>query len=172
MTADTDASDAVKHGLTPLFPKLWRYCLVLTGARERADELAQATCLRALEKADLFTLGTELDRWVFRIAQRLWLNDLRTQSVRHGEGLAPIEEIDFPEKQGDPESNFSARETLSAVMALPEAQRLTVLLVYAEGRSYREAAEILEIPIGAVMSRLAAARGKLADMINARSETK
>ena len=51
---------------------------------------------------------------------------------------------------------------LLEVLALPEAQRTTVVLVYVEGYSYKEAADMLDIPIGTVMSRLAAARGKLA----------
>ncbi len=59
--------------------------------------------------------------------------------------------------------NLLAREVLLEVMALPEAQRATVVLVYVEGYSYKEAAEILGIPIGTVMSRLAGARGKLSD---------
>ena len=59
---------------------------------------------------------------------------------------------------------------LQTWMALPEAQRVTVLLVYIEGRSYQEAADTLEIPIGTVMSRLPAARAKLASRMNRRSE--
>lgn len=165
-----DSHKSVKRGLEPLFPRLWRYCLVLTGKRDRADDLAQAACLRALEKSDQFTPGTNLDHWVFRIAQRLWLNELRKQAVRRGGGLAPVEEIDLPDKKPDPETNLLAREALSEVMALPEAQRVTVLLVYVEGYSYKEAAEVLDIPIGTIMSRLAAARAKLGDRMNRRSE--
>ncbi len=61
-----------------------------------------------------------------------------------------------------------ANEVLRRVEALPEAQRATVFLAYVEGMSYREVAEILEIPIGTVMSRLAAARAKLAPKDDAR----
>ncbi len=160
----------MRRGLKPLFPRLWRFCLVMTGNRDRADDLAQAACLRALEKAEQFTPGTKLDSWVFRIAQRLWINELRKQAVRQGGGLAPIEEIDLPDNKSDPDANLVAREAVVEVMALPEAQRVTVLLVYVEGRSYQEAAETLEIPIGTVMSRLAAARAKLASRLNRRSE--
>ena len=154
--------DDVKNGLQQLYPRLWRYALVLTANRDLADELAQATCLRAIEKSNQFAAGSQLDRWVLRIAQRLWLNELRARSVRQGGGMASIDEIDLPDNRPGPESNILTREVLLEVMALPEAQRVTVALVYAEGYSYQEAAKILDIPIGTVMSRLAAARAKLA----------
>lgn len=153
--------EEVRKGLQPLFPRLWRYCLALTGSRDRADDLAQAACLRALDKADQFQTGTELDRWMFRLTQRLWLNELRADTVRRGQGLLPIEETDLPDQKNDPQANLFARQVLSQVMKLPEAQRVTVLLVYMEGYSYREASETLDIPIGTVMSRLSAARAKL-----------
>lgn len=155
------AHKQVREGLKPLYPRLWRYCVVLTGAKDTANDLAQATCLRALEKADQFALNTRLDSWIFTIAKNTWINELRKQAVRKGGGLVPVEEIDIPDNKSDPEMNLFAREVLLEVMALPEAQRLAVMLVYVEGYSYKEAAAILEVPIGTVMSRLASARTKL-----------
>jgi RNA polymerase sigma-70 factor (ECF subfamily) len=131
---------------------------VLTSNRDFAGDLAQATCVRALEKADQYQAGTKLDRWLFRMTQRIWLNELRAQAVRRGGGLMPVEEIDLPDTGPDAETNYFLREVLVSVNALPEAQRATVLLVYVEGFSYAEAAEILEVPAGTIMSRLAAAR--------------
>lgn len=162
---------AVKQGLNPLYPRLWRYCLVVTGNRDWADDLAQNTCLKALERAEQFQASTQLDRWVFKIAQRTWIDELRKQAVRTGGGLAPIEDIDLPDTKLDPEANLIVRQTLLQVMALPEAQRTTVILVYGEGYSYREAAEILDIPIGTIMSRLAAARVKLAQELDEKSRS-
>ena len=75
--------------------------------------------------------------------------------------MIPLD-IDLADARPGPESNLLAREVLLEVVALPEAQRATVMLVYVEGYSYKQASEILEIPIGTVMSRLAAARSKLA----------
>lgn len=166
MQAQKKARREVSKGLKPLFPRLWRYCLVLTGHRARADDLAQSTCMRAIEKSHQFTVGTKLDRWVFRIAQRLWLNELRADAVRRGGGMTTIDETDLPDGRPDQETNFFAREVLLEVMNLPEAQRSTVVLVYVEGYSYKEAAELLDIPIGTVMSRLAAARARLAEKFN------
>ncbi len=150
-----------RRDLAQLFPRLWRYCVTLTANRADADDLAQATCVRALERWEQFEPGTRIDRWAFRIAQRIWLNELRAARIRRGGGLAPVEELDLIDDRSDIEVNFSAREVLRQVMRLPEAQRSVVLLVYVEGYSYKEAAEVIEIPIGTVMSRLAAARKSL-----------
>ena len=151
----------VTEGLQALFPRLWRYCVALTGSADMAGDLAQATCLRAIEKSDQFEPGSQLDRWVFRIAQRTWLNDLRARSVRRGGGLVSVDDIEITDTKPNPELNYIAREVLMQVMALPEAQRIAVMLVYVEGYSYKEAAELMDIPIGTVMSRLAAARTKI-----------
>ena len=153
--------DIVRNGLAEVSPRLWRYAMVLTGRRDVADDLAQSTCLRALEKAEQFQPGTHLDRWMFRIAQRIWLNELRAQTLRRGGGLVPVEDAGLTDDTADAETNIFVTEVLSQMNALPEAQRSTVMLVYVEGFSYREAADVLDIPIGTVMSRLSAARKSL-----------
>ena len=148
-------------GLKPLYPRIWRYCVALTGSRDRADDLAQASCLRALEKANRFMPGTRLDLWMYRLTQRVWLNEMRADAVRQRGSMTSIEEVDIADTNPGPESNLLARDVLREIMALPEAQRAAVILVYAEGFSYKEASEILDVPIGTVMSRLSAARMKL-----------
>ncbi len=151
-----------------LFPRLWRFCMVLTKARDRADDLAQATCERALINAEKFQPGTDLDRWVFTMARRIWLNDIRATKVRRGEGQVPVEDVDVADDAPHIDVNILAREVLNMVQALPEGQRVTTFLVYVEGYSYREAAEMLEIPIGTVMSRLAGARKAVAAKVAAK----
>ncbi len=163
MSRLTDHEQTVRDGLPAIYPRLWRYCVSLSGNRDTANDLAQTALLKAIEKADQFQVGTHLDRWVFRIAQRTWLNDLRANAVRRGGGLVPVEDFDLADGKPEIETNILASEVLNLVMALPEAQRATVVLVYVEGFSYKEAAGILEIPIGTVMSRLAAARKKIAE---------
>lgn len=144
------------------YPAVWRFCVSLTGRRDWGEDVLQATCLRAIEKADGFEPGTHLDRWMMRIAHRLWLNELRARKVRTGGGLVPVEDIDVADqKTPDAETNIFVSEVLSKINTLPDAQRHAVSLVYVEGMSYREAADIMEIPIGTVMSRLAAARKTL-----------
>ena len=153
---------SVRDSLHGLLPRLWRFCHVLTGDRSAADDLAQSACVRALERASQFQPGSHLDQWVFRIAQSIWFNQRRAQKIRRGLGTVPAGEAGLASPGDDAESNIFLAQVLSSVMGLPEAQRVTVLLVYVEGLSYQAAAAILEIPIGTVMSRLAGARSRLA----------
>jgi RNA polymerase sigma-70 factor (ECF subfamily) len=154
--------ETVKSGLRRYLERLWRYGLVLSGSRDAADELVQATCLRALERAHQFQPGTHLDRWLMTILHSIWLNDIRAARYRRGAGLVDAESALVFDGTQEMETNISALQVLKHVQSLPEAQRETVFLVYVEGFSYREAATLLDVPIGTVMSRLAAARAKLA----------
>jgi len=137
---------------------------MLTANNDSAADLAQSTCLRAIEKASHYQAGTNLKAWLFTLAHRIWLNELRARAVRQGEGLLPVEEIDIPDPGPSAESNIFLREVLLKVYTLPEAQRAAVLLVYVEGFTYSETSEILDVPIGTIMSRLAAARQKLSSL--------
>ena len=154
---------AVRADLSGLMPRLWRYALVLLGNRTDAEDLAQATAIRALERAQQFQTGTRMDRWCFSILSSIWKNELRARSVRRGQGLVPAEDAGLVAADNR-DVNILARQVFTQIMQLPEAQRETVHLVYVEGYSYAEAAERLDIPIGTVMSRLATARRALADL--------
>ncbi len=156
-----DAQAAVRSGLPGCYARLWRFCVSLTGRRDLADDLAQMTALRAIEKAELFRPGTHLDRWLFVMARRIWLNEIRSTSIRATASFSEDGQAEPEDKNLDVETNIFAREVFAKVNALPEAQRLTALLVFVEGYKYSEAAEILDIPIGTVMSRVAAARKTL-----------
>ncbi|MCA2411355.1 RNA polymerase sigma factor [Rhizobium leguminosarum bv. viciae 248] len=158
------ASEAdIRSGLTENLARLWRYGLVLSHQRDVADDLVQATCLRALERAEQFIPGTRLDRWLFSILHSIWLNETRSRRVRQGQGFVDAGETLTFDGAHDTETHVMAGQVLKQVNALPEAQRTVVFLAYVEGLSYREVAGILDIPIGTVMSRLAAARAKLSD---------
>ena len=149
----------MRSGLPACFPRLWRFCLSLTGQRDKADDLAQMTCTRAIEKAHLFQPGTHLDRWLFVMARRLWLNELRANSLHPAQSA---DDMDIADTSAPAETNIFAREVLHEVNTLPEAQRAAALLVFVEGYKYAEAAEILDIPTGTIMSRISAARTTLA----------
>ena len=154
----------VRLGLEPCLARLWRYALVLSSSRDAADDLVQATCLRAMERADQFAPGTRLDRWLFAILRSIWLNEVRARRVREGSGFVEAEQALTFDGAHDIEVNILTAEVLSALGRLPEAQRETTLMVYAEGYTYGEAAEALGIPIGTVMSRLATVRAALAKL--------
>jgi RNA polymerase sigma-70 factor (ECF subfamily) len=154
----------VRAGLEPNLARLWRYAVVLSSSRDAADDLVQATCLRALERADQYQPGTRVDRWLFSILRSIWFNELRARRVREGAGLVAADQALTIDGAGTIEMNVLASEVLTAVGRLPEAQRETVLLVYAEGYTYAEAAQALGTPVGTVMSRLYAARIALAKL--------
>jgi RNA polymerase sigma-70 factor (ECF subfamily) len=144
--------------------RLWRYGVVLSGNRASAEDLVQATCLRALERADQFKAGTRLDRWLFTIMHSIWLNEIRAERYRRGQGLVDADTALVFDGVRAIEANISAAQVLNRVVSLPEAQRQTVFLVYVEGYTYREAGEALGVPIGTIMSRLATARARLAGL--------
>ena len=124
----------------------------------------QATCLRAIECADQFVPGTRLDRWLFSILRSIWLNEIRARRIREGGGFVDAEEALTTDGARAIETNILAAEVFRAIGQLSQAQRETVLLVYGEGYSYVEAASALGIPVGTVMSRLAASRSALAKL--------
>ena len=154
----------VREGLEPSLARLWRYALVLSRSRDAAEDLVQATCVRAIERADQFVAGTRLDRWLFSILRSIWLNEIRSRRIREGGGFVNAEDALTFDGARAVETNILAGQVLTAIGRLPEAQRETVLLVYGEGYSYAEAAKALGAPIGTVMSRLAAARAALAQL--------
>ena len=164
------AEREIRKGLPMLFPRLWRYGLILAGNQDDAMDLAQTTCLRALEKAENYRAGTRLDSWLFKMEQRIWLNEIRARTVRRGGGLQAVEEIDIPDPGPDQNTNFFVRQVLSSIYELPEAQRVTVLLVYVEGHKYAEAAEILDVPVGTIMSRLSVARKTVGERMTQESK--
>lgn len=153
--------EIVSTGLAECLARLWRYGLVLSGNRDTAEDLVQATCVRALERSHQFQPGTKVDRWLFSILNSIWKNEVRSRKIRMGEGFVDAEEVLTTDGAKQIETNILAAQVLTEVQSLPEVQRATVFLVYAEGLSYKEAAEALDVPMGTIMSRLAAARAKL-----------
>ena len=154
----------VRSGLEQCLARLWRYAVVLSSSRDAADDLVQAACLRAIERADQFASGTRIDRWLFAILRSIWLNEIRARRIREGGGLVDAEEALTVDGAHDIEMNILTTEVLRVIGRLPEAQRETALLVYAEGYTYAEAATALGIPIGTIMSRLATVRAALAKL--------
>lgn len=161
MTEDSFSSD-----LTALMPRLWRYAFVISRDPDRAHDLVQATCERALSRRHQFQPGTRLDAWTFTILQSIWKNELRREAIRRGQGFVDAEDAGLVDHRESAEGKIFLSEVLDAVEKLPEAQKSAIYLVYVEGLSYEEAAAILEIPAGTLTSRLVRARAKIAEMVN------
>jgi RNA polymerase sigma-70 factor (ECF subfamily) len=155
-------SASFKAELVALAPKLRRFAYSLSGTRTDADDLVQSACERALANAHRFQPGTRMDSWMYRIVQNLWLDQRRRAKVR-GYAVAPEEAglTDGGCGARAPEDRLLLAQVRAAMARLPEAQRVVLALVAVEGRSYRETADILDVPIGTVMSRLSRAREAL-----------
>jgi len=149
------------RALVPHLPLLWRFALSLSRKRDVADDLVQATCIRAIEKHEQFDGLGRLEAWGLTICRSIWLNEVRAQKVRATSAIDTVPDSELRAIIPDQEANIFAAEVLVEVMKLPEGQREVVFLVYVEGFRYSEAAKLLDVPIGTVMSRLSAARGKL-----------
>jgi RNA polymerase sigma-70 factor, ECF subfamily len=145
--------------IVALLPRLRRFCAALTRNGDAGDDLCQATIERALTRADQFEPGTRLDSWMYRIARNLQIDMVRRRQTRGTE----IDIDDTFDIAGDDglatvEGRSDLARAEAAMASLPEEQRALIALVVIDGQSYKEAAEVLDIPIGTVMSRIARAR--------------
>ena len=150
-----------RAALVSLLPRLRRFGLALTGSPTDADELVQDTYQRAIERIDQLRDGARLDAWLYGIMRHRWFDELRSRRLRSHE---PIEAADREAAQGG-EGVVHARMRLAAVRdalgKLSPEQRTVLVLVCVDGLSYREAADVLGIPMGTVMSRLSRGRREL-----------
>ena len=155
----------IGSSLVPLLPRLRRYALALCRVADTADELVQMACEKALASPRQ-TLDISFEAWMFRILRNGWIDRLRRQKTR-GEEIDIVEHSDLGAFDGAriPENRLVLSKTLEAIGRLPDEQRELLLLVCVEELSYRDAAEVLDLPIGTVMSRLARARRKLAEYV-------
>lgn len=151
-------SEEFRDGLAELLPRLWRFSVMLTRDRDDADDLLQAACERALSRHRQFRPGTRMDSWMYSIIHSIWKNDLRRESTRRDIMARMPEQATSVDGERVVTGKIFLSEVLSLLETLPEQQATAVLLVYVDGLSYDEAASVLDIPVGTVMSRLARAR--------------
>ena len=152
-------TEDLRHRIVELLPRLRRFVRVLTGDVDGGDDLVQETCARALSRLDQWQPGTRLDSWMFRIAQTLWLDRLRAAKIR-GETVDIDAMHDLAGEDGRQitETRLTLNRVSEGIAQLPADHQVLIALIIVDGLSYKEAAEILDIPIGTVMSRLARAR--------------
>lgn len=154
--------DPVRRELVALLPRLRRFARALTRSADEADDLVQNAIERALRNLDSWQRGTRLDAWMFRIMKNAWIDEVRSKSVRT-RVFAPEEAAFAVGSDGAQamETHLEAQAVRAAMDDLPEEQRLAVALVLIEGFSYREAADLLDVPIGTITSRLARGRAAI-----------
>ena len=154
--------DEIRSRMIELLPRLRRFAFALTGDKDKADDLVQDTCERALAHLDQWKPGTSLDSWMYRIAQNIWVDHHRSRKSHGGENtLDEVENLIGQDGRSVTESRLTLAAVTEGIARLPAEQKVLVAMVCVEGVSYKEAASILDIPIGTVMSRLSRARQTL-----------
>lgn len=148
----------VSDQLIAVLPRLRRFARGLTGSAADADDLVQAACERALTRAHQFQEGTRFDSWMFRIVQTIWIDQLRARDVRREDAEEQGAHIGTDEPKRRAEARLALEEVRNALSEIPAEQRAALLLVTVDGLSYKEAAEVADVPVGTIMSRLARAR--------------
>jgi RNA polymerase sigma factor (sigma-70 family) len=149
--------------LEPLIPALRRYAYSLVRDHSAADDLVQDTLERALSRWFLRRADGDLRAWLFTILRNLYISAYRRRR-RHGTEVAigDAAPIGTPARQ---EAALEAQDVLSALAYLPEEQKSLLLLIGVEDLSYADAAHILGLPMGTVMSRLSRARQRLRSIL-------
>ena len=144
-------------------PALRRYARALTRNADRADDLVQDCLERAIRKRWLFRPTGPVQAWLFRILLNIYRNDLR--HTRRTSDTVGLDTLTFEPSAPAPQpGRLALAEMARAIDTLPEEQREALLLVVLEGFSYAQAADVLSVPLGTLMSRLGRARAALKTM--------
>jgi RNA polymerase sigma factor (sigma-70 family) len=155
--------------IAALLPRLRRFARTITYRREDADDLVQLALERALNRSEQWEAGTRLDSWIFRIMKNAWIDEMRSR-VRRDQLFAP-EEAGEHVGDGFAEAHQQRMAIQKAISLLSEDHRIVIGLVLVDGLPYKEAADVLEIPMGTLTSRLARAREALQGLLSDQART-
>ena len=161
--------DQLREQIVGLLPRLRRFARTLARDPHDADDLVQIAVERALARSEQLRPDSRLSSWMFGILRNAWIDEARARG-RQNRIFAPEA---LGENVGDASSEAQADllAVQDAMARLPDEQRIAIGLVLVEGLSYKEAAEIMGIPVGTLTSRLARGRetlqGLLADTTGA-----
>jgi len=154
--------------LIELLPRLRRFARTLARHEADADDLVQVALERALVRAEQWDSNSRLESWMFTIVRNAWIDEVRARQRRGGH--VDIDELAEVVGQDATGNEIDAMSVQTAMARLPEEQRTAVSLVLIEGLSYKEAAEVMQVPIGTLTSRLARGREALQTMLSAAGE--
>ncbi len=153
-------------------PYLRRFARGLTNDPVYADDLVQDTIERAITRLHLFEQNRKLRTWLYTILRNLYINELRKQG-RRGTHMSIDDVLESSLSEGPSQSDKIIEiDIKQAIMALPDEQREVLVLVALEEVTYEEAAKIVDVPVGTIMSRLSRARSKLKEILGHESKSK
>ena len=155
--------------IAKLLPRLRRFARTIVWNREDADDLVQAAVERALGRSEQWQAGTRLDSWMFRIMKNAWVDEVRSR-IRRDRVMAP-EEAGAHVGDESAEAQQQRMAIEKAMSMLSDDHRVVIGLVLVEGLPYKEAAEVLEIPMGTLTSRLVRAREALQGLLSDQART-
>ena len=160
--------DQLRAQLPALLPRLRRFARAIARHAADADDVLQIALERALTRADQWNTTLRLESWMFGIVRNAWIDEVRSRSRRNTVFVAEAhgESVGYDAM----ECETTMMSVQAAMSQLPEEQRTAVALVLVEGLSYKEAAAVMEIPIGTLTSRLARGREALQSMLGGTSE--
>ena len=153
-----------------LLPRLRRFARALTRHPQDADDLVQLAVERALERSTQWRPDSSLTNWMLAIVRNAWIDETRARHRRDAVLVPENEAVEVGDTGTDRDIEWWSIQ--SALGRLPVEQRLAVALVLVEGLSYREAAQVMEVPIGTLTSRLARGRLALQAMLTDQSITR
>jgi RNA polymerase sigma-70 factor (ECF subfamily) len=151
--------------LSALLPRLRRFAHALSRNSADADDLTQMTIERALRSKDQWRPGTRLHSWACTIMRNLWIDTVRSRSRKEAFEAPAVEVEKVADGGGSLEASVELNRVMAAMQKLPEEQREIVALILVEGFGYREASEMLQLPIGTVSSRLVRGRTALLEIL-------
>lgn len=155
----------MKEQLVELLPALRRFSWSLTNSRADADDLLQSTVERLLSKG--VPADVELARWAFTVCRNLWVDDYRARKIRKTVELDPeMSEAGQVDGEKHIHLQMELAQVNRAMQQLPVEQHEVLSMIAVQGLSYKGVAQVLDIPLGTVMSRLARARSSLTELMN------
>ena len=150
----------VRQLIVEQIPHLRRFARALVGDRAQADDLVQDCLERAWSRIHLWEDGTNIRAWLFTILHNVHRNAARKH--RNAPALTPIEQgAADPPVRATQEDGLEVLSMWNAFSCLPDTQRAAILLIALEDMSYEEAAAVLDIPVGTLMSRVHRGRERL-----------
>ncbi|MBX3570605.1 MAG: sigma-70 family RNA polymerase sigma factor [Rhizobiaceae bacterium] len=157
--------DDRRKAILDAIPELRRYARALLRDRDASDDLVQDCLERALSRMDNWRTGDNPRKWLLTIMHRIFLDQLRREKRRGEKAMLPLEDHEAMAVHAETSDGAASRDIVEALQAISPERRAAILIVSVEGFSYAEAASILGVPAGTLMSRIARGREELRALI-------